>query len=252
MMIEKGIAMNIKGLTKYYGDCERPAVDNVSLSIPDASIFGLLGPNGAGKTSMIRILCGLLKPTSGEVFIKDFNLDKNLPEIKRIIGVVPQDIALYPSLTAGENLKIFGGICGLKGRELNERAADLLHEFGLYKSRNMKIKYYSGGMKRRLNLVAGLIHKPKILFLDEPTVGVDVQSKNLIVQSLLEINRGGTTILYTSHYLEEAENLCSDIAIIDEGKIIATGTLEEIKHLHKSGTSLEEVFLELTGKTLRD
>jgi ABC-2 type transport system ATP-binding protein len=247
----ENVAIAIHELTKYYRGAVKPAVSQVTLNIPENSIFGLLGPNGAGKTTMIRILCGLLRPSSGDITIGGHALD-HMPEIKKIIGVVPQEIALYPSLNAQENLSVFGGICGMRGSVLRDRIREMLELFGLEKSRYMQVGRYSGGMKRRLNLIAGLLHGPRILFLDEPTVGVDVQSKNVIVENLKEINRTGTTIVYTSHYLEEAENLCTDLAIIDQGKIITQGTLEEIRRETNSEWDLEDIFLELTGKNLRD
>jgi ABC-2 type transport system ATP-binding protein len=245
-------AIHIQNLTRYYRGNAKPAIDNVSLDVYEGRIFGLLGPNGAGKTTMIRILCGLLTPSAGEVVIGGYSLRHELPRIKRIIGVVPQEIALYPTLTARENLSVYGGVCGLQGKELKDRIDKWLSVFGLEKSQHQQTGRYSGGMKRRLNLIAGLLHNPKILFLDEPTVGVDVQSKIVIIENLMEINRTGTTIVYTSHYLEEAENLCSYLAIIDEGKIITQGTLNEIRILHNSDSKLEDIFLEITGKDLRD
>jgi ABC-2 type transport system ATP-binding protein len=245
-------AIQINDLTKVYKGNAKPAIDRVSIDVYEGRIFGLLGPNGAGKTTMIRILCGLLPPTSGEVTIGGYSLRRDLQQIKRIIGVVPQEIALYSTLTARENLTIFGGISGLKGKDLTYRLDKWLEVFGLEKSQHQQVGRYSGGMKRRLNLIAGLLHDPQILFLDEPTVGVDVHSKNVIIENLFEINRNGTTIVYTSHYLEEAENLCSYLSIIDEGKIITRGTLNEIRIAHNSESSLEDIFLELTGKDLRD
>ncbi len=244
--------IEIENLTKYYRGNTEPAIDGVNLCITGGMIFGLLGPNGAGKTTIIRILCGLLSPTSGNVVIGGYSLKHHLSEIKKIIGVVPQEIALYPSLTARENLAVFGGICGLKGSGLKTRMDELLRLFGLEKNQKLQIGRYSGGMKRRLNLIAGLLHNPQILFLDEPTVGIDVQSKNVIIENLLEINLGGTTIVYTSHYLEEAENLCSYIAILDEGHVITRGTLPEIRSEYGSALKLEDIFLEITGKNLRD
>jgi len=248
----KDSIIHIENLTKWYKHGTRPAIDNVDLDIPEGRIFGLLGPNGAGKTTMIRILCGLLAPTSGNITIGGYSLKNEHNKIKRIIGVVPQEIALYPTLTARENLTIYGGICGLKGSDLKNKIDKWLQVFGLEKSQHQQTGFYSGGMKRRLNLIAGIIHAPRIIFLDEPTVGVDVHSKNVIIDNLFEISRTGTTIVYTSHYLEEAENLCTDIAIIDEGQIIIRGSLDEIRNSGKFSGSLEEIFITLTGKALRD
>ena len=244
--------IHIEDLTKWYKNNQKPSVNHVNLDVHEGRIFGLLGPNGAGKTTMIRILCGLLAPTGGNVTIGGFSLKSEKNKIKRIVGVVPQEIAIYPTLTARENLTVYGGICGLGGSDLKKRIDKWLHVFGLEKSQHQLTGIYSGGMKRRINLIAGILHDPAILFLDEPTVGVDVQSKKVIIDNLFEINRNGTTIVYTSHYLEEAENLCSDIAIIDEGNIITQGTLEEIKKKHQIESKLEDIFLHLTGRELRD
>jgi ABC-2 type transport system ATP-binding protein len=246
------ITIQIQNLTKFYRGNTTPAIDKVNLDVHEGRIFGLLGPNGAGKTTIIRILCGLLAPTDGEVTVGGYSLKHELHKIRQIIGVVPQEIALYPTLTARENLSVFGGICGLKGNDLKKRMDKWLTLFGLVKSQHQQVGRFSGGMKRRLNLIAGLLHNPQILFLDEPTVGVDVQSKYVIIENLMEINRTGTTIVYTSHYLEEAENLCSYLAIIDEGRIITQGTLNEIKKENSTESKLEDIFLQLTGKDLRD
>jgi ABC-2 type transport system ATP-binding protein len=244
--------IRIENLTKRYKGNTKAAIDNISLEIPGGRIFGLLGPNGAGKTTMIRILSGLLAPTSGNITINGHSLKHEKSAIKKIIGVVPQEIALYPTLTAWENLVIFGGVAGLKRSDLRDGINNWLKVFGLEKSRNHQVRNFSGGMKRRLNLIAGIIHNPAILILDEPTVGVDVHSKNVIIDNLFEINRKGTTIIYTSHYLEEAENLCSYLAIIDEGVVIKKGTLTDIRNEYGEKVKLEDVFLQLTGRELRD
>jgi ABC-2 type transport system ATP-binding protein len=247
-----GKIIQIQNLTKYYKGNVRPAVDHMNLDVEEGHILGLLGPNGAGKTTTIHILCGLLTPSSGNVTIGRYALDRELSRIKRIIGVVPQEIALYPTLTATENLSVYGGICGLKGSDLTKRMNKWLEVFGLEKNKKQQVRFYSGGMKRRLNLIAGLLHEPKILFLDEPTVGIDVQSKAVIIDNLMEINRLGTTIVYTSHYLEEAQKLCSYLAIVDEGHIISQGTLGELNKTNNPTAELEDIFLELTGTELRD
>jgi ABC-2 type transport system ATP-binding protein len=245
-------AIQIRNLTRLYRGKEKPALNQVSLDIQHGQIFGLLGPNGAGKTTMIRILCGLLAPYDGEVIICDHSVKSDFKRIKPLIGVVPQDIALFPTLTARENLLIFGGICGLRGQELAAIINKWLTVFGLDRCQKQLVQTFSGGMKRRLNLIAGLLHSPRILILDEPTVGVDVHSKNVIIENLMEINRMGTTIVYTSHYLEEAESLCSYLAILDEGRVISQGTLDAIRVLHNANSNLEDIFLSLTGKELRD
>ncbi len=244
--------ITIDGLTKRYKGTSIPAVNGVSLSIEAGDFFGLLGPNGAGKTTTISVLCGLLKATSGEVKIDGHSISKNKEFLKQIIGVVPQEIALFPSLTARENLMYFGQMYGLEKQELTSRVNDLLEVFGLSPNADRFVETYSGGMKRRTNLIAGILHAPKVLFLDEPTVGVDVQSKSVITNFLKDLNKSGTTIIYTSHHLKEAENLCKTIAIIDNGKIIAHGRPQEMVASHQQAEHLEDVFLELTGTELRD
>jgi len=244
--------IEIKELTKFYKGKDAPAINNISLDIFQNEIFGLLGPNGAGKTTTISILCGLFPPTRGEVFIDGMELRSNLDRIKHIIGVVPQDLALYPTLTTMENLTFFGNMYGLKGQDLRDRINDYLKIFGLEKAARKKVTTYSGGMKRRVNLIAGLLHRPKVLFLDEPTVGIDVQSRMVILDYLNEINKLGTTIIYTSHYMEEAENLCSRVAIVDQGKIISIGNPKELLTEHPEFKNLENIFLHLTGKEMRD
>lgn len=228
------------------------SLDNFSLDIKEGQIFGLLGPNGAGKTTLISILCGLVRPTSGNFTIDSLTYSKNSNEIKKIIGVVPQEYALYPTLTAKENLLYFGSMYGLKGSDLKEKVIDSLDFLGLLKFADKRIETFSGGMKRRVNLIAGILHNPKILFLDEPTVGVDVHSKNVIIDYLKQLNATGTTIIYTSHHLSEAQDFCTDIAIVDRGIIYAVGTPKDLILATKDARNLEDVFISLTGKELRD
>ena len=245
-------AITIKHIKKTYKGNPSPAIDDLSLSVAQGTIFGLLGPNGAGKTTLINILCGLRTFHAGDVYIHGYSLPRQLKEIKPLIGFVPQEIALYPMLTAYENLKIFGGIFGLRSAVLNHSVNELLVKFGLEQSKHRYLKHFSGGMKRRINLIAGILHRPKILILDEPTAGVDVQSKNFILENLREINRQGTTIIYTSHYMEEAETLCSRVAFIDEGKMVCEGNPSEMIKQRPGCASLEMLYLQLTGKKLRD
>ena len=244
-------AIEVHHLIKAYKGSDHPAVDDITFTIPVNSIFGLLGPNGAGKTTTISILCGLLKPTSGEVKVNGISVKKDPEEIKKMIGVVPQEIALYPTLTAFENLRYIGNMYGLKGASLKENINKHLQHFGLLEHADKRVGNFSGGMKRRINLIAGILHNPSILFLDEPTVGVDVQSRNVITEHLHVLNKQGMTIIYTSHLMEEAENLCTEIAIIDNGKIITSGQPKTL--IAQEGTgNLEALFLKLTGKKLRD
>jgi ABC-2 type transport system ATP-binding protein len=245
-------AIDIRNLHKTYRGNDAPAVDRLSLTVPEGSFFGLLGPNGAGKTTLIHILCGLHPFDAGEVTVCSLPLPRRLKDIKPLIGVVPQDLALYPSLTAAENLNVFGRILGLRGAALENRICELLALFGLEAYRHRRVEHYSGGMKRRLNLIAGLLHRPRILFLDEPTVGVDVQSRRLILDNLELIHRDGSTIVYTSHYLEEAESLCTQVAFIDRGKLIARGVPAELIRAAGDCDSLETLYLQLTGTKWRD
>lgn len=244
--------IQIQSLSKTFKGADVPAVNGISLSINENEIFGLLGPNGAGKTTTISILCGLFSPSQGTIIIDGKNLSANGDGIKQIIGVVPQDIALYPMLSARENLSFYGAMYGLSGKSLQDRIELWLNNFGLTDSANNRLSTYSGGMKRRVNLIAGILHSPKILFLDEPTVGVDVQSRNVIIEHLKEINKSGTTIIYTSHHMEEAEHFCSRVAIIDYGKIIVEGSPKELIANNTGCKNLEDVFLHLTKRTLRD
>lgn len=246
-----GFAIEVKNLVKNYKGAAVPAVNDVTFSVAKGQIWGLLGPNGAGKTTTLSILCGLLRQTNGEVYIQGLNHHHQSDQIKKLIGIVPQDIALYPTLTAFENLEYVGNMYGLKGSVLKNRIVECLTVFGLAEHSQKQISTFSGGMKRRINLIAGILHHPEIVFLDEPTVGVDVQSRNIISSFLKKINSEGTTIIYTSHLMEEAQNLCTDIAIIDYGKIIASGPPSKL--INEQGSiNLEELFLKLTGRNVRD
>ena len=244
--------IQISNLSKKYKDAEMYSLDDFTLSINEGEIFGLLGPNGAGKTTLISMLCGLIKPTSGHFTINDLDYSHHSSKIKKIIGVVPQEYALYPTLTARENLHYFGSMYGLKGSYLKDKVIETLDLLGLLKFADKRIETFSGGMKRRVNLIAGILHNPKVLFLDEPTVGVDVQSKNAILDYLKVLNQNGTTIIYTSHHLAEAEDFCDTIAILDQGRIYAQGTPSTLIASVEEARNLEEVFISLTGKDFRD
>lgn len=239
-------------LTKQFKTAAEPSVRGISLTVSENEIFGLLGPNGAGKTTTISMLCGLFPPSSGSITINGFNIQQQAHAVKQIIGVVPQDIALYPTLTGRENLQFFGHMYGLKGRDLDTKVDTWLEKLGLSTKANRKVLEYSGGMKRRINLIAGILHQPKVLFLDEPTVGVDVQSRNVIIDRLKELNAEGTTIIYTSHHMEEAEHFCTRVSIIDQGKILAENEPRALIGAYPGSKNLEDVFLHLTKRKLRD
>jgi ABC-2 type transport system ATP-binding protein len=244
--------IKIESLSKQYKNAEMYSLNNVSLEINQGEIFGLLGPNGAGKTTLISMLCGLIKPTSGHFTIDELNYRQHSRKIKKIIGVVPQEYALYPTLTARENLLYFGSMYGLKGSYLKDKVIETMDLLGLLKFADKPIETFSGGMKRRINLIAGILHNPKVLFLDEPTVGVDVQSRNAIIDYLKVLNQNGTTIIYTSHHLGEAEDFCTKIAILDRGRIFAQGTPKNLITSTPDARNLEDVFISLTGKDFRD
>jgi ABC-2 type transport system ATP-binding protein len=219
--------LEVDNLKKKYGDFE--AVKGISFEVQEREVFGLLGPNGAGKTQTISMLTGVIEPTSGTARIGGHDIRSDMDEAKKINGLVPQDLALYPTLSARANLNFFGRIYGLSGKDLKERVEDVLRIVALTDRADEAVEHYSGGMKRRVNIAAGLLHHPKLLFLDEPTVGVDPQSRNHIFESVMRLNRErGMSIVYTSHYMEEVELLCNRVAIIDQGEIIALDTIKNL------------------------
>jgi ABC-2 type transport system ATP-binding protein len=218
--------MSCAGLRKRFGD--RLAVDGVGFSIAPGETYGLLGPNGAGKTTTISMICGILRRDEGEVRIGGRPFDPGTTALKAEIGYVPQDLAIYPDLSARENLRFFGRLYGLKGAALSMRVDEVLAIVDLADRANERTSRYSGGMKRRLNIAIGLLHRPSLLVLDEPTVGVDPQSRNAILTSVETLSAAGMGILYTTHYMEEAERLCDRVGIVDEGRIIAEGTRREL------------------------
>lgn len=233
---------------------DHKVVDGVSFTIYKGEIFGFLGPNGAGKTTTIRMLSTVLEPDRGNVIIGGYSIRQNADAVRNIIGVCPQDLALYEDLSALDNMVFFGRMSGLDGKEAKAQAKTHLDLMGLMDRAKGKIAKFSGGMKRRVNLAIALMGHPELLFLDEPTVGIDPQSRNNIYETIEGLRDKGMTILYTTHYMEEADRLCNRIAIIDGGKIIAMGTPHELKS--KIGSpdqvTLEDVFLNLTGRKLRD
>ncbi len=242
----------VKDLHKSFKDFK--AVDGVSFSIAKGEIFGLLGPNGAGKTTTIRMLSGLLPADSGDITIGGHSVHKAAAEVRSIIGVCPQDLALYEDLSALDNMVFFGRMAGMGGKEAKAQALANLKLMGLQERAKGKVSKFSGGMKRRINLAIALMGHPELLFLDEPTVGIDPQSRNNIFENIRALKEHGMTILYTTHYMEEADRLCDRIAIMDGGKIIAIDTTRNLKaQLGDPATvTLEDVFLKLTGRSLRD
>ncbi len=221
--------VKVKNLVKKYGDLK--AIDRISIDVKEGEIYGLLGPNGAGKTTLINILCDMMKKNEGELVICGEKIEKSFGDVKNNIGLVPQNLAIYEDLTAKENVKFFASLYGLKGTLLKERTEEALEFVSLLDQQSNYPKNFSGGMKRRLNIACAIAHRPKLIIMDEPTVGIDPQSRNHILNSVKKLNKMGSTIIYTTHYMEEVENLCTRIGIIDHGKIIAEGTLEELQSI---------------------
>ncbi len=242
--------LTVNDLSKRFGDLV--AVDHVSFEINAGEIFGFLGPNGAGKTTTINMICSLLQPDSGSVMLDGEELLPNRPALRKHLGIVPQEVALYEELNALDNLKFWGGLYNLSGRALQKRIDELLDLMGLRDRAKSPIKTYSGGMKRRLNMAAGMMHQPKLLLLDEPTVGIDPQARFNMLETVRHIAESGTTILYTSHYLDEVEKLCPRLAIIDHGRILAMGTQESVREIvgEKTLVRLGNIPLELDTSPL--
>ena len=244
--------LNASNLRKSFGGLT--AVDGISFGIRKQEIFGLLGPNGAGKTTTIRMLSTVLAPDEGDVTIGGHSVTRESDAVRRLVGVCPQELALYPELSATDNLVFFGRMAGLSGREAREAAAEHLESVGLTERARDKVDKFSGGMKRRVNLAVSLMSRPQLLFLDEPTVGIDPQSRSHIFETVEGLRDEGMTVLYTTHYMEEADRLCDRLAIMDHGQLIRLGRPEKLKAEigDPSEVSLETVFLELTGRSLRD
>lgn len=247
------IILKTNDLTKKYNN--KAVVDNLNIEIRKGEIFGLLGPNGAGKSTTMNMICSLVRPTAGSIEFLGKNPWKQKKEVIHKLGYIPQELAVHGNLKAWENVELFTSLYGIKGAALKKAVDDSLEYVGLLERRQELAKNFSGGMKRRLNIACAIGHQPELLIFDEPTVGIDPQSRNFILDKIKESNRNGATVIYTSHYMEEVEAICTRIAIMDNGKIIACGTSEELKRLVSKGNediTLEEVFLTLTGKKLRD
>jgi len=238
----------IDKLVKKYEDTI--AVNGLSLEVKEGELFGLLGPNGAGKTTTINVLCGLLKPTSGSVSVGGYDVTKESFKIKELIGVCPQDTAVYSYLTGRENVELFGNLHTMPKDKIKKNSEELLNKLGLLEDANRRAGRYSGGIRRRLNIAMALVQDPKIVFLDEPTVGMDVQSRHAVWDFLREIKKRRKTIILTTHYMEEAEELCDRVGIIDHGKLIALGSPKQLKDDFRA-KNLEEVFINLTGRSIR-
>ena len=245
----KESAIVISDLVKRFEDVT--AIGGLSLQVEKGELFGLLGPNGAGKTTTINVLCGLLRPTSGSATVDGFDVQEQPEKVKELIGVCPQETAVYPYLTGAENVELFGNLHTMNKDALKARRDMLLEKMGLAEEAKRRAEKYSGGMKRRLSVILALIHDPQIVFLDEPTVGMDPQSRRAVWGFLKELKKEGKTIILTTHYMEEAEELCDRVGIMDYGKLIALGSPQNL--ISKDNVkNLEEVFIKLTGRTMRE
>lgn len=241
------ISISVDNLKKRYRKAEELSLDNVSFSVKKGEKFGVLGPNGAGKTTLISIICGIIPATSGGFHYFDEDHELSTHDVKRTIGFVPQDYAFYDELTPTQNMMYFGAFYKLPKHVIEERTSEIFAVLGLKKVADKKVSIFSGGLKRRLNLAIGILHKPKVLFLDEPTVGADVQSKHAMIEYLNKLNKEGTTVVYTSHHMQEAEMFCDRIAFIDRGKLIACDSMSKLKEDHQS-EDLHSLFINLTGE----
>ena len=245
----KEMAIVIENLTKKFEDVT--AIDGLSLQVEKGELFGLLGPNGAGKTTTIKILCGLLEPTKGTATVGGYDVQRDSAKMKELIGVCPQDTAVYPYLTGMENVEFFGNLYAMSKAKLKENAKKLLDKMSLSQDAGRRVRKYSGGMKRRINLIMALIHDPEIAFLDEPTAAMDPQSRHAVWDFIKDLEKQGKTIILTTHYMEEAEELCGRVGIIDHGKLIALGSPKELMK-ENDAKDLEDVFIKLTGRRIRE
>lgn len=252
--------LEIRNLSKTYGKTcgtafrGKEVVKGLSYVVEAGEMIGLLGANGAGKSTSIRMLTGMERPTCGQVFYEGTEITRQMPEFQKSIGVVPQEIALYCDMSAYDNVTFFCALYGFRGKELKKRVEEALRFVGLWEHRKEMPAKYSGGMKRRLNIACSIAHSPKLLIMDEPTVGIDPQSRNHIMKAIRSLNGRGTTVIYVSHYMEEVELLCNRIILMDRGKLIEDCSKEELKNKYQTYglTTLEEIFLHITGQELRD
>ncbi len=242
-------AISIQGLVKRFEDVT--AVDGLDLEVSQGELFGLLGPNGAGKTTTINILAGLLAPTEGRVIVGGLDVSEDKSGVKALIGVCPQDTAVYDHLTGRENVELFGNLHGMERERLKANTIEMLDTLGLSGDADRKVGKYSGGMRRRVNLVMSIVHDPEIAFLDEPTVAMDPQSRRAVWEFIRSLKDRGKTIILTTHYMEEAEALCDRVGIIDHGRLIALGSPRQLREQH-GASNLEEVFIGLTGRSIRE
>lgn len=245
------LAVNISNLGFHYQDNDGVVFSGLNLQVKKGERFGLFGPNGAGKTTLLSLMTGLLSPAEGSVQLLGHEVNKHHNAVNKLFGFVPQDFSFYQELSPAENMEFYGAWAGLTKHQVKAKTDELLHILGLENVRNKQVGKFSGGMKRRVNLAIGVLHNPAILILDEPTVGVDVQTRHAIIDYLMQLNKNGTTLIYTSHQLSEAEGLCNEAALIDDGKIVAHGDIDTLLKDHKQD-SLEHLFLELTGKEYRN
>ncbi|MEO6254544.1 MAG: ABC transporter ATP-binding protein [Ferruginibacter sp.] len=248
-MSHAAVLINNLGFT--YPRQSTSCFNSLNLKVQEGERFGLFGPNGAGKTTLMNCMTGLLRFQEGSIQLFGHEIAHHKKSVNKLFGFVPQDFSFYQELTPAENLAFFGAWSGLQKTEIKNKTTELLEVLGLTDVRNKKVEEFSGGMKRRVNLAIGVIHNPRILFLDEPTVGVDVHTRHAIISYLKKLNEGGTTLIYTSHQLSEAEELCNKVALIDDGKIIAHNTLNQLMIDHKED-GLEGLFINLTGRSYRD
>ena len=242
-------AITINGLTKDYGDVR--AVDGLTLSISEAEVFGLLGPNGSGKTTTINCLTGLLKPTRGTIEVGGFDVQIDGAKAREILGVSPQESAVFPYLTGKENVQLFGALYSAPKKSLGGRVDYVLEKVGLMDDAGRKVSKYSGGMKRRVSIAMALVTDPRIVLLDEPTVGMDPQSRRAVWDFIMELRDNGKTVVLTTHYMEEAEELCDRVGIIDHGRLIAQGSPTDLRAKYRA-RDLEDVFIQLTGRGIRE